>query len=319
MVRQVKLACFTAGYNQALVVLPFILLAPAYFTTSTMKLGDLTQTTQAFGNVQDAFSFFVTWYTSLAVYKAVIDRLRGFDSAIAQAEMQRTEGLGVVTHPHPEIAADRLDLQLPTGQPLLEGASLRLPRGVRTLVTGPSGSGKTTLFRAIAGIWPFGSGTVKLPEGEDVMLLPQQPYLPLGSLRAALAYPSSETTFSDEALQAALDRVGLAQLSERLDAVENWSNALSGGEKQRVAIVRALLRKPKWLFLDEATSALDEKAEAGVYRGLRDMLPETTIVSIGHRSSLARLHDRRLDLERSGSGPSRLREAPLEAFGMAGE
>jgi putative ATP-binding cassette transporter len=317
MVRQVKLLTFTTGYNQALIVLPFVLLAPAYFATTSMKLGDLTQTTQAFGNVQDAFSFFVTWYTSLAVYKAVINRLTSFDGAIARAEMERTKGIRVEADSGPgHVHAERLAVRLPNGRPLLDDASLTFRRGERTLLTGPSGSGKTTLFRALAGIWPFGSGRVRVPKGEEVMLLPQQPYLPLGTLRAALTYPSGEATFTDAEIRTALERVGLARHADRLDKVENWAIALSGGEKQRVALVRALLRKPKWLFLDEATSALDEPAEESVYHILREALPDTTVISIGHRSSLARLHDRRLAIEKE-AGEARIIDAPLEAFADA--
>jgi putative ATP-binding cassette transporter len=317
MVRTVKLTIFTTGYNQILIVLPFVLLAPAYFTTESMKLGALTQTTQAFGNVQDAFSFFITWYASLALYKSVINRLTGFDSAILKAEQQRSEGVEVVKGASTSgVAAAGLTLRLPNGRTLLDKANLAFRRGERTLVTGPSGSGKTTLFRAFAGIWPFGAGQVSVPDGEDVMLLPQQTYLPLGTLRAALAYPSPETTFKDADLARALARVGLSSLVERLDTVENWSNALSGGEKQRVAIVRALLRKPKWLFLDEATAALDEKAEADVYAALREALPETTVVSIGHRSSLAGFHDRRVAIVVDGGSP-RLEDVPLEGLARA--
>jgi putative ATP-binding cassette transporter len=315
MVRTVKLSAFTTGYSQALIVLPLVILAPAYFTTASMKLGDMTQTTQAFGNVQEAFSFFVSYYASLAVYKSVINRLTSFDGAIARAEMHRTTGVEFDPQGSTDtLEAHDLNLRLPNGATLLEKASVAFRPGERTLVTGPSGSGKTTLFRALAGIWPFGSGRVEVPKGEDLMLLPQQAYLPLGTLRAALAYPSDERTFPDEAIRTALELVGLSPLADRLDAAENWSNALSGGEKQRIAIVRALLRKPKWLFLDEATAALDEEAEARIYRTLREALPGTTIVSIGHRSSLAELHDRRVTIE-TGKGGARIVDAPLEAFG----
>lgn len=316
--RQKKVTWFTAAYSQASVLIPFILLAPAYFSTADMKLGDLTQTAGAFGNVQDAFSIFVTLYTSLAVYKSVINRLRGFETAIVGANAAIADGLKVDRAPGGGPMAVRdLDLHLPGGRPLLAKASVAFRPGERTLVTGPSGAGKTTLFRALAGIWPFGTGHVEVPAGEEVMVLPQHAYLPLGTLRAALAYPSEAHSFPDEAIRTALATVGLSALADRLDTAETWSNSLSGGEKQRVAVVRALLRKPAWLLLDEATSALDETAEAVVYQALREALPRTTIVSIGHRSSLAALHDRRVTIE-TGEGGSRIVDAPIEAFGPAG-
>jgi vitamin B12/bleomycin/antimicrobial peptide transport system ATP-binding/permease protein len=312
--RRMKLNIFTIGYAQALVVLPFVLLAPAYFATESMKLGFLTQTSDAFGNVQQALSFFVTTYASIAVYKAIINRLTSFDSAIARAEIRRDEGFDVLPQPDAKsVSADGIDLALPDGRPLLKNSSVAFRPGERTLVTGPSGSGKTTLFRALAGIWPFGRGRISVPQGQDVMLLPQQPYLPLGTLRAALAYPSDERAFPESDVKAALARVGLASKAAELDTTQNWTNSLSGGEKQRVALARALLRRPKWLFLDEATSALDEASEAELYRAIGEALPETTVISIGHRSSLAILHDRRVAIEADQAG-ARLVDKPMAKF-----
>lgn len=312
VIRQIKLTCFTLAFNQIMVPLPFVFLAPAYFTNAAMKLGTLTQTSQAFGNVQSAFSFFVDAYSTLAVYKSVIDRLTGFESAMVRAETERQAGIRA--EPGEGVGAEGLTVRLPDGRPLMEEVGFEIPRGVRTLLTGQSGSGKTTLFRALAGLWPFGSGRVHAPRDEGMMLLPQQPYLPLGSLKAALTYPRPADTVPDEAVREALARVGLDGLAGRLHDAENWTRALSGGEKQRVAMVRALLARPRWLLLDEATSALDEPGEASLYAMLREALPDTTIVSIGHRSSLAALHDRRVAIERTPEG-SRIVEAPLAAFG----
>jgi vitamin B12/bleomycin/antimicrobial peptide transport system ATP-binding/permease protein len=313
-VRRVKLNIFTVGYAQALIVLPYVLLAPAYFTTESMKLGFLTQTADAFGNVQQAFSFFITAYAGIAAYKAIINRLTSFDSAIARAEMQRSGGIRVEEAARADgVQARDIDIDLPTGRPLLRDANIAFRRGERTLVTGPSGSGKTTLFRALAGIWPFGSGKVSVPRDESVMLLPQQPYLPLGTLRAALTYPAPETAFSEAEVARALAMVGLAHKTQDLAESQNWSNALSGGEKQRVALARAILQKPKWLFLDEATSALDETAEAALYRAIGEALPDTTVISIGHRSSLAVLHDRRVAIEPEMAG-GKIVDKSLESF-----
>ncbi|MFN8831607.1 MAG: ABC transporter ATP-binding protein/permease [Labrys sp. (in: a-proteobacteria)] len=312
--RQKKLTWFTSGYGQASVVLPYLILAPTYFASKDMKLGDLTQTAGAFSRVQDAFSFFVDFYTTLASYQAVINRLTGFKDAMARAEALGKEGPTLVTTARGgDIVADTLALKLPDGRPLLADGRVRFARGERTLITGPSGSGKTTLMRAFAGIWPFGSGKVAIPENDDVMLVPQQPYLPLGTLRGALCYPSAEDKAFDTTIVSALKRVGLEHLIERLDAVEPWMISLSGGEKQRVALVRAMLHKPKWLFLDESTSALDEQAEADMYAALREVLPDTAIISIGHRGSLAALHDRRVAIEPAPTG-GRIVEASLEEF-----
>lgn len=315
IIRQLKLTGVTLAYAQVNVVLPFVLLAPAYFATADMKLGAMTQAGDAFGNVQGAFSLFITMYGTLAAFKAVVNRLTSFDTAIERANEAKEKGVKLATSAGARnIEGVDVDVDLPGSIGLLHKISFALRKGERTLVTGGSGSGKTTLFRSIAGIWPYGKGRITLPQGEDVMLLPQQPYFPIGTLRATLAYPSEEKAFADDMLIEALTRAGLGHLAGRLDEHDNWSHVLSGGEKQRVAVVRAILRKPVWLLLDEATSAMDEDSEADIYRLLREALPGTTIVSIGHRSSLAALHDRRLALVKDDKG-TRMEEAPLAAFG----
>jgi len=181
--------------------------------------------------------------------------------------------------------------------------------GDRILVTGPSGSGKTSLFRALGGIWPFGTGTVRIPEGASVLVLPQRPYLPLGTLRGALTYPAPQDAFSTEEIDEVLDAVGLPAFRDQLDKTAYWTDKLSGGEKQRLSIARALLQKPQWLFLDEATSALDEASEAALYQLLLERLPDSAIVSIGHRSSLVQFHGRFFRLLPVGKGLHRLSEA----------
>lgn len=315
LIRQLKLVSVTFAYGQFNLVLPFFLLAPAYFANEAMKAGTLMQTSDAFSNILPAFSFFVTSYATLAAYKATIDRLTGFDKAIAKANVARDDGVRAIPTPQQALIEGKgVDVALPNGADLLKKADFALPKGLRTLVTGPSGSGKTTLFRAIAGIWPYGKGTIALPETQDVMLLPQQPYFPLGSLRSALAYPLGEEAFEETQYRSVLAEVGLGDLADRLDADDKWDNALSGGEKQRIALARAILRRPAWLLLDEATSALDETSEAELYGLLRRALPDTTIVSIGHRSSLAGLHDRRLAMVRDEAA-GHLEERPLAEFG----
>lgn len=315
LIRRMKLGVFNLAYQQALVVLPFVMLAPAYFATASMRLGTLTQTSDAFGNVQQSFSFFITNYRDIAEFKSMVNRLTNFDKAIHKAELSAAGGISLVRAGGGEaVSSESLNVNLPNGQPLIRKADFVLRKGESTLVTGPSGSGKTTLFRALAGIWPFGSGAIKVPADENVMLLPQRAYMPLGTLRSALTYPLPETGFSQADIENALRRVGLEGFTGRLDTSENWESVLSGGEKQRVSIVRAILRKPNWLFLDEATSALDETSEGSLYRLLREMLPQATIVSIGHRSSLVAYHDRRLAVVKEDGG-AHVEEQPVAPFG----
>ncbi|MBP0577914.1 ABC transporter ATP-binding protein/permease [Labrys sp. LIt4] len=313
--RRIKLTCVTLAYAQANVVLPYLLLAPAYFATQNMTFGVLSQTSDAFGNVQSGVSFFITSYASLAVFKAVVDRLTTFDHAIEEADAARNQGVKIERSVDANaLSGSAVDILLPSGETLLEKVGFDIRKDERTLVTGASGSGKTTLFRVLAGIWPYGKGKISEPDEGAIMLLPQRPYFPLGTLARVMAYPLNADSFSKQELAEVLKKVGLSHLTDMLDVEQNWAGILSGGEQQRVAIARAILRKPTWLLLDEATSAMDEKSEASVYNLIREALPETTIVSIGHRSSLAAHHDRRLDVVRE-NGQSRIEEQPLAAFG----
>lgn len=292
MWRKLKLTTFTLAYNQANVVIPFVLLAPYYFA-GAITFGVLNQVSSAFGRVETAMSFFINSYQSIASYLASINRLTTFEAAIAQAQAADAGDKGI----HQDkaggasVEVDDAVLTLPNGRPIVRVNGLDLGAHRRTLVVGPSGSGKSTLFRAIAGIWPFGEGKVGIPEGAEIMLLPQRPYLPQGSLRAAIAYPSEEHVYSDAQIASAMAKVNLGHLAERLDEVDLWGQRLSGGEQQRLAFARALLAKPDWLFLDEATASLDEKLEGEIYALIDEELPETKIVSIGHRSTLRTMHD----------------------------
>jgi len=242
-------------------------------------------------------SFFITFYTTLADYKAVVDRLTSFDAALDKAgEVGAASALTVREGATPELHIAELALGLPDGRRILEAHGFVLRPGETTLFTGPSGSGKSTLFRAISGIWPFGEGRIATPRGASMMLLPQRPYIPVGTLKSAVVYPAVEGAYPDEAIVDALRAARLAQLAGRLQEEGFWAQSLSLGEQQRLAIARALLAKPDWLFLDEATAALDEPTEAEVYRLLRERLPETTVVSIGHRSTLRPFHERRIGM-----------------------
>ncbi len=298
MQRQKKLIFFTQSYTQASTVFPFIMVSPAYFA-GAMQLGGLMQTAQAFGKVQEALSFFVNAYRSIAEYQAVVQRLNGFEEAIVAGRdiALRPPAIEVVPHEGARtIAVEELHVRLPDGEPLVDAAHITLSPAERVLVTGPSGAGKSTLFRAITGIWPFGSGRVRVPDDAKIMLLPQRPYFPVATLAAAISYPARAGTFEDAHIAEALAAVGLAEWSTRLNEEGHWNRMLSLGEQQRLAIARALLQAPDYLFLDEATASLDEPAEALLYRMLQDRLKGTTIVSIGHRSTLGAFHRRRIEL-----------------------
>jgi len=271
----------------------------------------MTQTASAFGQVQSALSFFIDNYTSLAELRAVMDRLGGLRAAI---DSKPETTLDVVPQAGAtSVGADSLTLALPNGSALLENARVQLPKGKATLISGVSGSGKSTLFRALAGIWPFGRGHVQVPAGARVLFLPQKPYIPIGSLREAVKYPDEQSTATDAEIVAALEAVNLGHLAGRLDEEAHWSNTLSGGEQQRLAAARALVFKPEWLFMDEATASLDDGSEAAVYEALKRSLPTTTMVSIGHRPTLQKWHDRRLELQRAPGEVGRIVEAPLPA------
>jgi putative ATP-binding cassette transporter len=302
MNRQKILITFTVGYNQIANVFPFIVAGPRYFA-GAIQLGGLMQISNSFDKVQGALSWFIGAYTTFAGWKATCDRLIGFRETIdrAHAEAREQSGFELERGNADELAVRDVALALPDGQPLVSPSSFTVRPGERVLIRGASGSGKSTLFRAIAGIWPYVKGKVRLPEARDVLFLPQRPYLPIGSIRDIVAYPSQEK-FSDDQLRQALSDVGLGGLAGRLDEQQHWALQLSPGEQQRIAFARALLQRPGWLFLDEATSALDEEAETELYGLLKSRLPQTTVLSIGHRPTLAALHERRLELKDTGIG-----------------
>ena len=307
MKRQKILNSFTIGYNQLAVIFPFVVAGNRYFA-GTIQLGGLMQISNAFGQVQGSLSWFIGAYNSFAAWKATADRLLGFHYAIEKAHegIRQQTGVRQAGDGGEELVLDNVALSLPDGQPLISASSATIKPGESVLISGPSGSGKSTLFRAIAGIWPFGKGRMRMPAGFRVLFLPQRPYLPLGTIRDVVSYPASPTEFSDEQIKEVLDTVGMPQLAERIDDHQHWSMQLSPGEQQRIAFARALLQKPAWLFLDEATSALDEPAEEKLYRLLKERLPGTTIISVGHRSALIAFHSRRLELKEDGVGTREL-------------
>lgn len=289
-----RLSWFQSGYGQLAVIFPIVFAAPRYFS-GQIHLGGLTRTTSAFDKVQSSLSFFVEKYTYLAQWNAVVQRLVGFKAHMEaveklRPECRRTESADGALH------IENLTLRLPAGRVLLQDLRLDLEAGGSLLITGASGSGKSTLLRALAGIWPFVSGTVAAPQARR-LFLPQRPYLPLGTLREVLFYPQAEAAASDDEIRTVLEKCRLTRLADSLDAVDDWARILSLGEQQRIAFARVLLVKPAWVYLDEATSALDEPAEAAMYALLCSELPQMAVVSVGHRSTLKRYHAKQLQLE----------------------
>jgi putative ATP-binding cassette transporter len=296
-----RLTWLTSFYGQAAVIFPYIVAAPQYFA-GKIGLGVLTQTADAFGQVQGALSWFVDTYTQLAAWKATIDRLTTFGEAMVTAK-RSAHLTGFVMRPQakPEVAFDGVDLNLPDGTPLLRNVDLALRQGEAVVLRGPSGSGKTTLFRALAGLWPYGRGRIATPPADArVLFLPQKPYLPIGTLKDALCYPDPSDPVPEQEARDALEACGLWHLARRLNETANWSLVLSGGEQQRLGFARALVYQPDWLFLDEATSALDETAERHMYELLRRRLPHATVVSIAHRSGVVAFHDRQITVDPAG-------------------
>jgi vitamin B12/bleomycin/antimicrobial peptide transport system ATP-binding/permease protein len=312
---QKRLTWFTVGFGQAAVVFPFIVAAPRFFS-GAIQLGQLMQIASAFGRVQDALSWFVDSYSSLAAWKATTDRLTSFEESLMQVETRHSELLILNTRLDQQkqawaatnlianedlLQAIKLTLALPGGVQLVQNATLHAHTGDTIIVSGPSGSGKSTLFRAIAGIWPFASGQLQLPQGfgQQAMFIPQRPYFPNAALRVALAYPEEASKYSDDELRAALDEALLPQLKTRLDDEDAWGQKLSGGEQQRLAIARVFLKKPQWIFADEATSALDEAAEKTIYKRLLAQVKQAqgALISIAHRPAVAEFHATRWSFE----------------------
>jgi putative ATP-binding cassette transporter len=272
------------------------------------------QTASAFDSVYKALSFFVSIYRKLAEWRAVVARLDGFEMSIASSRhlAASPSSVRIAAGKGEAIELRQLLVRLPHGEPVVAADALALRHGERTLITGPSGSGKSTLFRAIAGIWPFGDGAVTIPAGATLMMLPQRPYFPIGTLHAAVTYPAAAGAFDIERVRQTLADVGLPELAPRLHEEAHWNRMLSLGEQQRLGVARALLHAPAFLFLDEATASLDEPAEAALYRLLAGKLPATTLVSIGHRSTLEAFHQRKLTLVRAGDRFAMREEVPVK-------
>jgi putative ATP-binding cassette transporter len=309
MRRQKRLTCFTAGYGQAAWIFPSVVAAPRYFR-GELALGGLMQTVGAFNQLQDSLSFFVQSYKQVAEWCSVVERLAGFERALERLRIQAANGGGVrrAEGSASHLAVEGVNLYLPDGQPLITNVNLSFQRGDTILLGGVSGTGKSTLLRAIAGIWPFGQGEVRGSRDARLLFLPQKPYLPIGTLREVVSYPTMGWAIDDATLREALEVVGLPRLAGRLNEANHWALQLSPGEQQRIAFARALVQKPDWLFLDEATSALDEATEARLYRLVRERLAGTTVFSVGHRATLRAFHSRQLLVQLNRGGPSSIAE-----------
>ncbi len=294
--KQKQLVWLNSGYSQIAIIFPFVAAMNRYLSRE-FTLGSLMQVASAFGRVQDSLSYFVDMYSSLAQWQAVVMRLTYFGRHM-QEVAQDAESFHMERFASSAaVSVEEMQVKLPDGQPLLDNLTFSLQPGANVLIKGVSGSGKSTLLRAISGIWPFVGGRIKLPDAKTLMFIPQKPYLPLGSLRDALNYPGNNP-LSDEELIALMRLCRIGYLADRLATVADWSHVLSVGEQQRLAFARAHIQKPQWLFLDEATSALDEETEAAMYSLLAERLPQTTLVSVGHRSTLDKFHKVLLRLDK---------------------
>jgi putative ATP-binding cassette transporter len=286
------------------------LLGPSYYYYGAISgYGVFQQIATAFLNVVSGLKWFVTNYSMLAVYVAVIDRLFAFNN-----NYNLTQDLTINSKIHIEesdedqIVIKHLDVDLPTGKLQISANDVVIKHGEKVLVKGRTGAGKTTVFRVISGIWPFGEGEIVLPKGKKVIVLPQKPYFPIGTLADAITYPEPSGTYSREDMVRALQLVGMPNMAARLDEVGHWNMMMSGGEQQRLAIARAILYNPDYMFFDEATASMDEPSEMELYTMLNEEMKSATIISIGHRSSLQQFHHRTLFAEREPDGHYLFRE-----------
>ena len=296
-----RLTWITSGYGWVAIVVPILAAAPGYFA-GALSFGGLMMVVGAFTQVQQALRYYVDNFPRLADWRSAVQRVSMFHDAVESVGVEDDSRIVIEPHPEHKLAFDGLTIGLADGSIVIEEATAEISPGERVLITGESGSGKSTLFRAIAGLWPWGSGLIRVPPFEQQMFMPQRPYLPLGSLRSAVCYPAPPDRFDDETIRAALERCGLAEFIPQLDKDERWDKSLSLGQQQRVAFARLVLHRPRWVFMDEATSALDEESQAALLALFDDELAGATVLSIGHRPGLEAFHTRTLQLRKTAQG-----------------
>lgn len=298
-----RLTWITSGYGWFAIVVPILAAAPGLFS-GRLSFGEMMMVVGAFNQVQSALRYFVDNFPKIADWRSAVLRVATFRQAAIDLEHANAENGQIDVEPHPQgwLSFEGLSIALNDGSILIEDATAEIRPGERVLIMGESGAGKSTLFRAISGLWPWGSGTIRVPPGNEMMFLPQRPYLPLGTLRAALSYPAAPDTFGDEDVRAALERCGLGEFMDMLDKEERWDRSLSLGQQQRVAFARVLLHKPRWVFMDEATSALDEENQASMLALFENELKGAGVLSIGHRPGLEEFHTRTLHIRKTSEG-----------------
>lgn len=298
-----RLTWITSGYGWVAIVFPLIVASPGYFS-GDLTLGGLMMVVGAFNQVQASLRWFVDTFPRIADWRATVQRVSAFQTGLETVDELSAEGtrIALVDHPEGGLAFDHAGVHVADGKVVIEEATAEIKAGERVLIVGESGTGKSTLFRAMAGLWPWGTGRILLPPRGTMMFMPQRPYMPLGTLRAALAYPAAPDAFQDADVRTALERVGIGQFAPMLDKDDRWDKILSLGQQQRLAFARLLLHKPRWVFLDEATAALDEENQRTVMSIFDRELPDTTIVSIGHRPGLEAFHTRKLMLTHTDHG-----------------
>ena len=310
-----RLMWITSGYGWLLIVVPIIVAAPGYFG-GDLSFGGLMMVVGAFTQVQQALNWFVTNFPKIADWRAALNRVATFHHSLEHVDdiEDEHERITLGKHPRGMLAFEQVGILLADGSVVIDEATAEIRRGERVLIKGESGSGKSTLFRAIAGLWPWGTGKILLPPRHSMEFMPQRPYLPLGTLRGAVTYPAGPDEYDNGKIEDSLRRVGLEEFVPLLDKEERWDKAMSLGQQQRLAFARLLLHRPSWIFLDEATAALDDENQGVVMSIFDEELPEATIISIGHRPGLEAFHTRTLQLVPSDTGAQLKRKAvPLYA------